>query len=173
MRGKKEHVILSNDDQEQLIALSRRQNASYKLVMRAKLILMSASGKDHKAIAEKLDIQPRIVTKWVRRWNETATIETMVIEDRLGDLERPGAPNKFTSEQKCKIISVACERPEVYHRPITHWTNKELTDEVIKQGIVSKISSRHIGYILKKNNVRPHKIRYWLNGKPDEKKMKK
>jgi hypothetical protein len=41
MRGKKEHVILSNDEQEQLITLSRKQNAPYRLVMRAKLILMS------------------------------------------------------------------------------------------------------------------------------------
>ncbi len=173
MKGIKRKIILSEHEKKQLVTLSNKMNAPYRLVIRAKLILMSASGIAHKKIAEKFDIEPKIVTKWVKRWNDTVTIEEIAVENRLVDLERSGKPFKFTPEQKCKIIAIACEKPEVYKRPITHWTNKELADEVIKQGIVDTISVTHIGYILRKNEIQPHKIKYWLNGKPDEKKMKK
>ena len=37
------------------------------------------------------------------------------------------------------IITVACEPPEKSGRPVTHWTPRELTDEVIKRGIVASI----------------------------------
>ncbi len=173
MNGKKRKIILSDDEEKQLISLSNKMNAPHRLVIRAKMILMSASGIAHKAIAEKIDVERRIVSKWVKRWIDTANIENASIKQRLSDLERPGKPVIFTPEEKCKIISIACEKPEVYGRPITHWTNKELAEEVVKQGIVDSISVTHIGYILRKNSVKPHKIKYWLNGKPDEKKTKK
>ena len=172
MKGIKRKIILSNDEERQLIAISNKLNTPYKLVMRAKLILMSARGIAHKIIAEKFDIERRIVSKWVKRWIDTANVEDADIEQRLSDLKRPGKPVVFTPEQKCKIISIACEKPEVYDRPITQWTNKELAEEVIKQEIVDSISVTHIGYILRKNDVQPHKIKYWLNGKPDKKKRK-
>lgn len=173
MNGLKRKIVLSDNEEKELIALSNKLNAPYKLVMRAKLILMSARGIAHKTIAEKFDIERRIVSKWVKRWIDTANIEDAGIEQRLSDLERSGKPVIFTPEQKCRIIAIACENPKVYGRPITHWTYKELAEEVIKQGIVDSISETHIGYILRKNDIRPHKIMYWLNGKPDEKKTKK
>ena len=173
MKGIKRKIILSDNEERQLIALSNKLNAPYRLVMRAKLILMSASGIAHKKIAEKFDIERQIVSKWVKRWIDTANIDDADIEQRLSDLERTGKPVIFTPEQKCKIISIACEKPEIYGRPITHWTNKELAEEVIKQGVVDSISITHIRYILKNNDIQPHKIKYWLNGKPDEKKTKK
>jgi len=173
MKGIKRKIILSAHEKKQLITLSKKLNAPYRSVMRAKLILMSASGIAHKKIADKFDIEPKIVTKWVKRWIDTGAIEGIDVETRLVDLERTGKPFIFTPEQKCKIIAIACEKPEVYSRPITHWTNKELADEVIKQGIVDNISVTHIGYILRKNDIQPHKIKYWLNGKPDKKKTKK
>ena len=173
MKGIKRKIILSDQEERELIALSNKQNAPYKLVMRAKLILLSARGIAHKAIAGKFDIEQRIVSKWVKRWIDTINIENIDIEKRLADLERSGKPVKYTPEQKCKIIAVACEKPGVYGRPITHWTHRELAEEVIKQGIVDSISESHLGYILRKNDVHPHKVKYWLNGKPDEKKTKK
>jgi len=47
------------------------------------------------------------------------------------------------------IITVACEPPEKSGRPVTHWTPRELTDEVIKRGIVASISVRQVGRFLK------------------------
>jgi putative transposase len=71
------------------------------------------------------------------------------IEALLDDAPRPGAPGDFSAEQLAQIISVACESPEDSGRPVTHWTPRELADEVIKRGIVKSISPRTVGRFLK------------------------
>ena len=45
---------------------------------------------------------------------------------------------------------MACEKPEESGRPVTHWTNREIADEVMKRGIVEQISPRHAARFLKK-----------------------
>jgi putative transposase len=71
--------------------------------------------------------------------------------ERLEDLPRPGAPARITADQRCQIEKLACDPPEESGRPITHWTNRELADEIIKQGIVDSISPRHVGRLLKRS----------------------
>ncbi len=68
----------------------------------------------------------------------------------LSDSERPGIAPKFSAEQLTKIIAVACEQPdEESDRPVTHWTPRELADEVVKRGIVDSISPRHVDRLIK------------------------
>jgi transposase len=85
------------------------------------------------------------------------------IEAVLTDDPRPGAPAKFTPEQVTQILAVACEPPEKSGRPITHWTAQELTDEVVKRGVVTSISPSQVSRYLREAALRPHKSRYWLN----------
>ncbi|WP_404824257.1 hypothetical protein [Nostoc flagelliforme] len=51
------------------------------------------------------------------------------------------------------MIAVACEIPATSERPVSHWTPKELADEVVKRKIVSEISPRSVGRFLKSSNV--------------------
>jgi putative transposase len=67
----------------------------------------------------------------------------------LSDRPRPGTPAKFTAEQVCQIIKVACEEPALSGRPITRWTPRELADEVVKREIVESISPTQVGRFLK------------------------
>ena len=85
------------------------------------------------------------------------------IEAVLADEPRPGAPAKFSPEQVTQILAVACEPPEKSGRPITHWTAQELTDEVIRRGIVPSISPSQVSRYLREAALQPHKSRYWLN----------
>jgi putative transposase len=73
------------------------------------------------------------------------------LEDRLQDAPRPGAPAKITADQRCLIEAMACEKPEQSDRPITHWTAREIADEVKKRKIVDHISPRHAARLLKRN----------------------
>jgi putative transposase len=43
---------------------------------------------------------------------------------------------------------LACAQPK--ERPISHWTGREIADEVMTQGIVAQISPRHAAHLLKK-----------------------
>lgn len=172
MRGSKHTISLSREEREELEQVCRRHNTAQKLARRARIVLLADAGQKYGKIAQQLGLQPTVVTTWVKRWNATAGKELSVVE-RLSDLPRPGAPDTFTPEQLCQIVAIACEAPAVYGRPITHWTPRELRDEVLKQGIVATISERHIGRLLNQRELRPHKWRYWLNGNPDEHKDEK
>ena len=83
--------------------------------------------------------------------------------DRLRDAERPGAPIRFTMEQVMKLFAIACEPPEVYGYPISHWTARELATVMVQEKIVESISVRHVGRLLEEADLKPHQSQYWLN----------
>ncbi|HTI15995.1 MAG TPA: helix-turn-helix domain-containing protein, partial [Dictyobacter sp.] len=55
---------------------------------------------------------------------------------------------RITAEQRCQIVALACEAPS--DRPISHWTGKEIAEEIMQRGIVTQISQRHAARLLKK-----------------------
>ena len=165
-------IALTDAERQELEALTRGHTTPQRLVRRAKIVLLRAQGLSRTAIAAEVGVQPGVVTTWAQRWRDTAGTDRSVSE-RLVDLPRSGAPDTFTPEQVCQIVAVACESPAEYDRPITHWTARELRDEVVKQGIVPTISRRHVGRILEQNELRPHTCQAWLNGEPDDRKDEK
>jgi putative transposase len=72
------------------------------------------------------------------------------LEDRLEDAPRPGKPPTITEEQRCRIAALACESPLKAGRPISQWTEREIADEIMIQGILEHISPRHAARLLKK-----------------------
>ena len=102
---------------------------------------------------------------WRSRWL-TAQEKGVPVVERLKDAERSGAPATFSVEQILKLFAIACEKPETYGRPISHWTARELADEMKKQGIVETISPRHVGRLLQEASLKPHQSDYWLNPPP-------
>lgn len=168
-------------DREQAILQKLIRNAAstpQRLVERCRIVLMSAFGLPNREQARQLCVDHQRVRRWRQRWSashkrlleaerESAKEKdlTALILDVLGDEQRPGTPATFTAEQLTQIISVACEPPADSGRPVTHWTPRELADEVIKRGIVESISPRHLDRFLKEGGIRPHKSQYWLTSK--------
>ncbi len=173
MKGRKHTIKLSTDEKEQLAKYTRKHNSFSRMALRARIILMADTGRDYNEIARELSVGRSAVTRWVKRWNETADFDGKYVIERLKDRPRSGRRNTFTPEQTTKLIALACEKPVKYGRPIVNWTDRELADAAIKQGIFKSISPRHVGRILKKNDIRPHLIQMWLNSKPDEQKEEK
>ncbi len=90
------------------------------------------------------------VRTWRGRWSSLQSIPLteLSISERLSDIPRPGKPAEITGEQRSQIVALACEQPK--ERPISHWTGKEIAQEVMRRGIVNRISSRHAARLLKK-----------------------
>jgi len=158
---------LTDQEKEALNRLVAKHKTPQAIALRARMILQFYEGKTLNAIATALGVVYKTVLKWTKRWKQHSEIE---VEKRLEDLPRSGCPDKFSPEQVCKIIATCCEAPGVYGRPITHWTPRKLVGEVIKQKIVESISTSEVGRILKENDLQPHRSRYWLNVKPDERR---
>jgi transposase len=180
MPGKAAKVIITECQQQILDDFSRSRSEPSFLRQRSTLILLAFSGLLNEQIAPQVDLERHQVGLWRARWaaafRRLTLIECMegipalrqAIRDLLADAPRPGSPGKFTAEQLAQIFAVACEKPDKSGRPITHWTHTELADEVIQRGIVESISVRHLGRLLNEADLKPHRIRYWLNAKEKE-----
>ena len=135
-------------------------------VMRATIILQAAAGACNQLIADHLQIDAQTVRLWRRRWAHTsaqlADIEAAGDEKALracigtvlADAPRSGRPATFTPEQLCHLVAVACESPEASGCPVSHWRPRELAEEVIKGGIVDRISTRSVGRFLKRSGFK-------------------
>lgn len=162
-----------------LKCLLRRQQLPRCLVWRIRIVLQAAKGRSNSRIAQRLDLDRGTVRLWRDRWAaaqaqvETAQLEgatrrqlLTLLETVLADAPRPGAPDTFTPEQRVMIIAVSCEPPSLSKRPVTHWTPHELVAEVVKRGLVPRISERTIGRLWAEAHLKPHLSRYWLNSRP-------
>ena len=147
MKRRKNRIELTERERTKLERIKNKHTTPQNEAKRAHIILLADEGVSYMEIARRLMINKETVTIWVKRWNDCPEAEA---HERLKDLPRPGAPDKFTPEQVCLIIAMACESPETYGRPITHWTARELADEVSQQNIVDSISVTHTGRLLKK-----------------------
>lgn len=167
MRGPKYPVKLSEEERTVLERIVKNPMTVQQTVQRANIILLAAMDMKHQDIAAELATCLNVITHWTRRWSDK---KDDPVETRLQDGERSGRPPKIEPSQVCALIALACESPQAHGRPITHWTHRELAEEAISQGIVESISASQVGRILKALDLQPHRSRYWLNVKADEKK---
>ena len=126
---------------------------------------LSAAGKSNTQISQQLELDRGQVRLWRNRWIEAsaelAAAEMAAVSDEklinlivqvLSDREREGTPNFFSTEQVVQIVALACEKPLVSERRVSHWTATELAQEAIKRSIVAKISPRSVGRFLKRSH---------------------
>lgn len=147
-------VILTNQEQEALVQVTKRHRSEQQQVLRARIVLAAAQGRSNAQISRELGIHVDTVRLWRDRWVGLQGIDrdTLSVPERLQDAPRPGTPPKFTAEQRCQIAALACEAPQKAGRPISQWTGREIADELVVRGIVEHISSRHAAYLLKKGD---------------------
>ncbi len=153
MRGPKPPaVLLAPDVRQEVEGLLRRHSLPQQLALRARIILAAADGHNNSQIARHLDLEVDTVRLWRQRWLAFAPIPLadFSVEERLSDVPRSGRPVQITADQRCNIVALACEAPADANRPIRQWTGREIADEVVKRGIVPKISGRHAARLLKK-----------------------
>lgn len=154
-------ITLSETEHQELEKIAHRPSTAQQIAQRARIILQASEGHNNAEIARTLNLSIKMVRQWRRRWAQTAPSERAVLE-RLQDNERRGAPMKFTLEQQVECMAIACQDPQQYGRPISHWSAHELADELIKQEIVKQISPRQVGRWLSEAQLKPHQSRYWL-----------
>jgi transposase len=128
---------------------------------RAQIILLCAEEKTNYRIGKDLRISEQVASKWRKRWQSNAgQLAQAEVEEEKGkykkrimkvleDAPRSGCPVKFSAEQVCHILSVACEAPEESEHPLSHWSLSSLVAEVIKRGIVPSISKSQMHVFLK------------------------
>lgn len=163
---KAEKITISSEIQNILTTIVNCTKNPYRLVRRAKIILELAHGITISQISQKWDLSRSRIRHWKNKWKENYSLLQqgeqenlssqklkLMIISILNDAQRAGRPNTYSSEQIVQIVSVACEEPSNSLRPVSHWSRRELKDEVIKRGIVENISDRTVGRFLKRSET--------------------
>jgi len=147
-------IVLNEQEQEQLLRLTKRRRSEQQVVLRARIVLAAAQGHSNVQIARELASNVDTVRLWRDRWAGLQGVdqETLSRGERLQDAPRPGVAPKFTAEQRCQMAALACEAPAKAGRPISQWTGREIADELQARGIVAQISPRHAARLLKKGD---------------------
>lgn len=151
MRGPKAALLsLSKEEREALEKLVRRHSTPQQIVLRGRIVLGAADGKGNSQIAREVGLGVDRVREWRMRWIglQAASLSELPVEERLSDLPRAGRPAEISAEQICQMVAMGCSQPK--ERPISHWTGREIADEVQRRGIIQHISPRHASRLLKK-----------------------
>jgi transposase len=151
MRGPKAVPLsLSEEERRELEQLVRRHSTAQQIALRGRIVLAAAAGKGKSEIAREVGLGVDRVRAWRMRWIslQAVPLEELPVAERLSDVPRPGRPSQFSAQQICQIVAMACEQPK--ERPISHWTGREIADEVMRRGIIKEISPRHAARVLKK-----------------------
>jgi putative transposase len=139
----------------ELEALVRAQRTGQALARRARVVLLAALGYSNADVARRLPMDVEAVGLWRRRWVawRGLPLEEVSAARRLADAPRPGVQPRLSPEQVCQIVALACEQPNSSGRPISHWSHRELADEIVRRGITDRISPRHASRLLKSDRL--------------------
>ena len=81
-------IELTDAERTELERRARAYTSPYRDVIRAKVVLMAASGMDNDDIAARLDTSRQVVSKWRKRFHEQRL-------PGLAELPRGGRPSAF------------------------------------------------------------------------------
>jgi len=147
-------VNLGTRRRGRLEALVRRSSAPQRLVLRARIVLSAARGHANAQIARELAIGVDTVRTWRRRFCCGGM-------PGLNDRPRPGRPPSYGLEAQLLIVATVTEVPPAAD---SHWTHRLLAEHLREP---LGISASQIGRILQALDVKPHRVRGWLNRPAD------
>jgi putative transposase len=143
-------IVLSRQERAELERLTRAHTTGQQLAVRARVVLLAAEGLTTSAVARRLGLDVGTARRWRARWRQARDVPLAELSgaERLADAPKPGAPARLTPEQLSRIVALAGELPATSGRPISHWTGRELADDIVARGITGRLSPRHAARLL-------------------------
>ncbi len=155
-------IRFQEDEVAELEAIARSRSAPASWVERARILLAYRTDPSCYAVGEAVGVTHQTVLRCLDRAVRFGVMAA------LDDSPRPGKAPQITYEAKAWLVSLACETARQRGYPHELWTTRLLASHVrahaeaaghpclarIAQGTVCKILDRH--------EVKPHKVRYYL-----------
>lgn len=167
------YIELSNDDRDYLKSLTKARTIQAQVVDRARILLWKSESMPDKTIADNLDVSVNTVRRCVDRYISGG------VNLALFDDERSGRPVEITDDAKAWVTSIACQKPCDLGYAAELWTlaalHKYIQEHAEEAGYprLKTITKPWLQKYLKKMDIKPFKIKYYLERKdPDfENKM--
>lgn len=166
--SKKEHLVLSAKEKVELAKISSSRTEPASNVERARILLAYASGTHISAIARQFHTNRPKVERCINKALEFGALFS------LSDLPRSGKPATITTDAKTYVLSLACQKPATLGYSFELWTTdllaKHIRGHCIAAGHPSLVNLARgtVTKILAKNEIKPHKITYYLERRDPE-----
>jgi transposase len=120
------------------------------------MLLLARKGWGTAAIARAIGCTDRSVRKWKQRFIANPTPQAIM------DAPRSGRPAQIPTWVRCKLVQLACDRPDAVAPFREVWTRGALAAALLRVTGV-RLSESEIGRILHNAELRPHRVRQWLH----------
>ena len=148
-------VILTSSQRSELELLSRRVSASYRQVVRARIVLAAAAGESNASIARCLAVCEDTVRRWRRRFYLFGIAG-------LADRPRSGRPRVYPAVAVAQVKALACELPTALGVPLARWSCAELAQQAQARGIAPSVSASSVRRWLTSDAIKPWQHRSWI-----------
>jgi len=148
--GTRVRVELTADQAATLTMWAGSGKTEQRMALRARVILLAAQGNILASISERTGLSVRICLKWRKRFLEKGLAG-------LRDKEGRGRPRTISSEERGKVIAMACTTPV---DGSSRWSVRKLAE-------ATGHGKSTVQKILAEGAIKPHKTKCWCGKSPD------
>src|SRR6266446_6720913 len=140
-------IRLSTEEKETLLRWMRSSKAEQRMVQRARVILLAASGLNGKQIALKMETRAARVSKWLRRFARDR-IAALKDNPRSGTKRR-----KYTSATEERILKALDEPPPAGY---SRWNGRLLAQHL------GEVSQHQVWRVMRKHDLPLERAQGWI-----------
>src|SRR6476620_1522960 len=161
-------LAMTAEEIETLTALSRSRTEAARHVERAQMLLAYRQQRSFFAVGQRLGVHHQTVQRCVERALAYGPLAA------LDDRPRPGKEPTITPEAKAWLVSLACDKAKEHGYPHELWTTRLLARHARQRGpaagheCLSHLVQGTVCKILGQEDIKPHKVRYYLESRDAE-----
>src|ERR1700740_856466 len=161
-------LSLGDEDTAKLNSIAQSRTEPASRVERARILLAYREDPSFFAVGRRLGLHHQTVQRCVER----AVVEGPMAA--LDDGPRPGREPSITLEAKAWLVSLACRKAKELGYPHELWTTRLLASHAREHGpaeghgCLAKLAQGTLCKIPNKQEIKPHKVRYYLERRDPE-----
>src|SRR5947207_8102381 len=165
-------LSIGDEDVARLVTITRSRTEPASRVERARMLLAYRENPSFFAVGRALGVHHQTVQRCVERALAYGPMAA------LDDRPRSGKEPTITAEAKAWLVSLACRKAKELGYPHELWTTRLLARHAREHGpaeghlCLAKVVQGTVCKILNEQEVKPHKVRYYLERRDPEFKAK-
>jgi transposase len=165
-------LAIGEEDLAALRAIARSRKEPARRVERARMLLAYREDASFFAVGRAVGAHHQTVQRCVER--AVASGPMAALDDR----PRPGRGATITAEAKAWVVDLACRKAKELGYPHELWTTRLLAGHAREHGpaeghgCLAKLAQGTVCNILNEQEIKPHRVRYYLERRDPEFKQK-
>jgi transposase len=160
-------LTMSDAEVAELQSIARSRTEPASRVERARILLLYSDNPSCYAVGLAVGVTHQTVQRCLERAIKFGVMAA------LDDSPRPGREPEITAAARAWLVSLACQKPRDLGYPHELWTTRLLARHAREHGLAAghgclrRIAQGTVCKILADQEVKPHKVRYYLERRDD------